>query len=230
MWIRDATIGLVISYAWHSFYVPPNLSQFMSELKSTKVALKKWNIHHFKNVPGRIKELKHIIETCQSSSQSNFIMEQEASACKELDETLVRERLLWKSKAKARWLEEGNANTHFFHVTTLSHRRSNHIHSIFSDANIRVSNPDSIGQVFVDYYANLFQSAPHLFPADLQDLILPTMNIHMNSSLTAMPDALEIRASFQSMHNSKSPGPDGMSPLFYKSFWNVISPDVIHAI
>lgn len=48
----------------------------------------------------------------------------------ELDEHLKREEIFWQKKAKTRWLEEGDANTHYFHITTIVHRRHNKIKCI----------------------------------------------------------------------------------------------------
>lgn len=38
-----------------------------------------------------------------------------------LDELLKCEEALWRDKAKTRWLEEGDSNTHLFHISTLIH-------------------------------------------------------------------------------------------------------------
>lgn len=71
---------------------------------------------------------------------------------------------------------------------------------------------------------------PHSFPSNLQDLISPTVSMSINVALAEVPPAVEIRTVLQSMHNSKSSGPDGMNPLFYKRLWNVVGNDAIHAV
>lgn len=138
----------------------------MTNIKATKVALKTWNRHHFGHVQSRIADLKGFIETLQSLSQTDHILEQERLAHAELNEIWIRERLLWKAKARVKWLKEGDANTHFFHTSTITHCRYNHIHSILDDTNTRFHEPDMIGEVFVKYYTNLFSSVAHSFPFD----------------------------------------------------------------
>lgn len=62
---------------------------------------------------------------------------------------------------------------------------------------------------------------------NLQDFITPSIEAHENDVLTLIPDAMEIRGAVASMHENKSPGPDDMSPIFYKKFWSIIGFDVI---
>lgn len=54
--------------------------------------------------------------------------------------------------------------------------------------------------------------------------------MEINVSLPAVLKVAEIMAAIMSMHNGKSQGSDGMNPLFYKTFWNVIGDDVTYAI
>lgn len=78
---------------------------------------------------------------------------------------------MWKEKSKTQWLEEGDANTQFFHLSTIFHRRHNHIHSVLDSDQHRVTDLDSIVNAFVSFYSNLFTSSSHVFVHDFQDLI-----------------------------------------------------------
>lgn len=145
MWTRDPSIGLIISEAWQKGRHNPNLEQLMTKLKYTKLALKHWNRVHFGHVQTRIKEYKQQLEYIQSLPPTSSNLEREEIVGKELDETLLRECILWKTKAKSKWLAEGDANTRFFHLSTLSHHKYNHIHCIINDDNSSLSDPDQIG-------------------------------------------------------------------------------------
>lgn len=76
----------------------------------------------------------------------------------ELDELLKREEPLLRDKAKSKWLQEGDANTHFFHLTTILHRRYNSITSILSSNNLWLSKRQKIDMAFQEYFEALFQS------------------------------------------------------------------------
>ena len=79
-------------------------------------------------------------------------------------------------------------------------------------------------------FNHLFTSDPVSFPSDLDNLITPAITDLENSSLCLIPSPIEIRDAMFSMHSLKSPGPDGLPPLFYKKYWAVVGNSVIKAV
>ena len=51
----------------------------------------------------------------------------------------------------------------------------------------------------------------------------------MNSTLLQPYTPDEVKQSLFQMHPSKSPGPDGMSPIFFQKYWHIVGNDVITA-
>ncbi|XP_075658874.1 uncharacterized protein LOC142628714 [Castanea sativa] len=49
----------------------------------------------------------------------------------------------------------------------------------------------------------------------------------MNEDLLAVFKAKEVQIALQQMHPTKAPGPDGMSPIFYQKYWEIVGNDVI---
>lgn len=45
-----------------------------------------------------------------------------------------------------------------------------------------------------------------------------------------MPDAEEVFTTLRKMSSEKASGPDGMTVLFFKHFWDVVGMDVIKAV
>lgn len=68
------------------------------------------------------------------------------------------------------------------------------------------------------------------FSIDFQGLSLPSIDQVTNNYLNATPIIQEIHKAVFSMASKKSPGPDGMSPLFYKTYWKIIGVDVHTAV
>ncbi|KAL3532284.1 hypothetical protein ACH5RR_005805 [Cinchona calisaya] len=57
-----------------------------------------------------------------------------------------------------------------------------------------------------------------------------TISSQMNSNLTKPISEKEIKNVIFSMHPHKSPGPEGMSPIFCQNFWEIIKLDIIQDI
>ena len=51
----------------------------------------------------------------------------------------------------------------------------------------------------------------------------------MNAELSQPFTTMEVELALKQMKPLTAPGPDGMPPLFYKSYWNIVGLDVIDA-
>lgn len=94
MWTRDESAGHIIEDAWVKGRNPPQFPHLMSKLKNTKVALKAWNRTVFGHLQTNIKTLKGYIDHLQSQPSTHRTLKLESKAQQELDELLVRERIL----------------------------------------------------------------------------------------------------------------------------------------
>lgn len=74
---------------------------------------------------------------------------------------------MWRNKAKEQWLIERDANTHFFHVTTINNRRRNHIHPLYTSGGRNIFHQNKIGEAFMDFFIYQFQTEYHDYPQDL---------------------------------------------------------------
>ena len=80
------------------------------------------------------------------------------------------------------------------------------------------------------HYRELFTSTdPKEFDEVLQG-IPRTISSLMNEQLIKHVDETEIKQAIFSMFPNKSPGVDGMSPLFFQTYWNIIKVDIVNAI
>lgn len=137
------------------------------------MALKEWNIYVFGNVQEDIKNVKHSIQELQTQTQDHNTILTEQNLQYELHELLKREECLWKDKAKARWIQEGDTHTRYFHLSTFIHRRYNSITTILSTNHEWLSSRHAIGETFQQFHENLFTSIEPYFPGDFQPLINP---------------------------------------------------------
>ena len=76
--------------------------------------------------------------------------------------------------------------------------------------------------IILKYYSNLFQSSQPTEFAELIEAVVPKVSQEMNSSLTSELQGVEVFKALKQMYPLKSPGPDGMPPLFFQHFWPTI--------
>lgn len=86
-----------------------------------------------------------------------------------------------------------------------------------------------IGEALVDYFKQIFTStSPLSFEQILQGIdikVTPSMNAKLTRDYTAE----EVERTLKQMKPLIALGPNGMSQIFFKSYWNFIGKDVIDA-
>lgn len=96
-----------------------------------------------------------------------------------------------------------------------------HIPTITSNAGITTSDPDQINQIFHAYYTKLYGKEDFQTEADeifLSNIQLPSLTKEQLSDLNAPITIEEITQTITNLKSRKSPGPDGYTPEFYKTF------------
>ena len=75
-----------------------------------------------------------------------------------------------------------------------------------------------IGEAFVHYFQSIFQSANTVGFDPILQGIEPKVTTQMNGELNQPFIAIEVEQAFKQMKPMTAPGPDGMPPIFYKSY------------
>ncbi|XP_075656605.1 uncharacterized protein LOC142626783 [Castanea sativa] len=138
-------------------------------------------------------------------------------------------RVTQQQRSRVEWLKSGDLNTSYFHSRATHRNRRNFISKLVLDDGASVEDEQKIGEVLVEYFKSIFTSAnPSNFDTILQG-IEPKVTPTMNAELTKSFKAEEVEQALKQMKSMIAPGPDGMPPLFYKSYWDTVSSDVINA-
>ena len=82
----------------------------------------------------------------------------------------------------------------------------------------------------MDFYANLFTTSNPQKLDSIMDGVQRVVTEEMNSKLTAMYTMEEVELAIKEMAPLKAPGPDGMPPLFYQTYWIDVSMDISQAM
>ena len=84
--------------------------------------------------------------------------------------------------------------------------------------------------IILDYFETIFRSdKPSSFDACVRT-ITPKVTPDMNSAPCAEFCASEVWNALHQMHPTKAPGPNGMSPIFYQKYWDVVGANVIDCV
>lgn len=123
----------------------------------------------------------------------------------------------WKQRSKVTWLKDGDRNTKFFHRKASNRRAKNRLRGLYDNHGVWQSSDKGIEKVVLGYFSNMFKAVDsdvdHMH--SVVNLIQPRVTTEMNSDLCAPYTALEVRVALFQMYPTKSPGPDGMPPLFF---------------
>ncbi|XP_059316338.1 uncharacterized protein LOC132067197 [Lycium ferocissimum] len=150
---------------------------------------------HIGNVFDLVKEWEikmHNLETKYINDDLDDHREQAHKAQAEYTKWLKFDESILKQKANIRWLEEGDANTKYFHAIINEKRRRLNIQRIINSEGQWINGDEQIFEEAVNHFNLLFHedNDPDLQYIDCLDQVITQ---HDNDILCAMPQESEIR-------------------------------------
>lgn len=142
-----------------------------------------------------------------------------------LNDLMVHEEEYWRQRAKMFWLEEGNTNSKFFHASTSTRKKINHISYLKIEDGDMVTTEQGMPAVIKDYFLNIFASS-NSDTEDDQDTEASVITGERNRMLIADVTFSEFTLDVHQMHPDKASGPDGLNPVFFQHFWDLVGNDV----
>jgi hypothetical protein len=188
-----------------------------------------------KSVIFKKKKKKIVSSLCQlyfiqQSPPTTFSFDQEVLLQKSLDDLLIQEESLWRNKSREIWLSCKDLNTKFFYTFTIIKRWRNAIDFLKLPSGVWSSEKQEIGNCFTLHFKNLFSSSILIINEDLLSLFDNCITPEINESIRALPMEQEIFSVLTSIGSTKAPGPDGVTTLFYKTYWSIVKDVVLSSI
>ena len=134
---------------------------------------------------------------------------------------------MWQQRSRALWLKDGDQNTKYFHSRATHRKRRNSLVGLRDDTGGLITDIHKIGDQFVRYYEDLFQAAPLEEVEHMLNGINPSVTVEMNAKLIRPYTEQEVEVALKQMAPLKAPGPDGMPPAFYQSYWNIVGKETV---
>ena len=149
---------------------------------------------------------------------------------KEINEMMLREEMVWNQRSKALWIKCGDRNTKFFHATTNNRQRKNIIEGLSDLEGRWREGKEDVEDIILKYFNEIYSTT---FPIDFEaslGAVGRRVSEAMNAELLKEFKEEEVWRALMQMHPTKSPSPDGMFPIFFQKYWNVVGPQVTQSV
>ena len=204
-----------------------SLSRFPRRLDFLTAHLCTWNKSHFGNLFQRKNQLLARLRGLQvalTTKLSPFLYSLEHQLTLDYNTLLHQEHLYWQLKSRVTWLNYGDMNTEFFHLTTL-HRRSHSWVVTLKDTIGLWLTGDPLLAHINDTFHKLFQATyeyrrPSLRSAPRVCLSSPFQE--HTQTLSTIPLLDEILKALRHLPSLKASRPDGFHALFFQTNWHVL--------
>ncbi|KAL9308685.1 putative RNA-directed DNA polymerase [Arabidopsis thaliana] len=232
------TFLVSLTVAWEE-QIPVGSHMFSlgEHLKAAKKCCKLLNRQGFGNIQHKTKEALDSLESIQSqllTNPSDSLFRVEHVARKKWNFFAAALESFYRQKSRIKWLQDGDANTRFFHKVILANQAKNLIKFLRMDDDVRVENVTQIKEMIVAYYTHLLGSDSDILTPDsvqrIKDIHPFRCNDTLASRLSALPSDEEITAAVFAMPRNKAPGPDSFTAEFFWESWSVVKDSTIAAV
>ncbi|KAM6590718.1 hypothetical protein CsatA_013323 [Cannabis sativa] len=229
-WTRDARSNLVVANAWVSVGHSWAPARVFKKIGATRVALLQWKRTQFGKIDEDIKELELNLDRIQQLPAGSRDWNLERVTRRNLNEARSRKAIYWKQRARIAWLKDGDKCSKFFFLSAAIRGRRNAIECILNKHNVWINERELIGQEFLDFFKDIFSGTDYDRPLDCGHLFRERISLANQVEAVECPSREEIRKTLFAMSNHKAPGPDGMSVLFFKHYWESVGEDFCDAV
>lgn len=98
------------------------------------------------------------IQRALSTRRSQYLLELELKVRQEHNEALSQEESLWRQKSRISWLQGGEQNTKFFHLSVLNRRRLNLVTQLKDASGQWCMDPTLLKIMVREFYENLYKA------------------------------------------------------------------------
>ncbi|XP_056692071.1 uncharacterized protein [Spinacia oleracea] len=181
-----------------------------------------WNHNVFGNLKKQKKELLARIDGIQialGKKYYDYLVNLEKILLQRLNDILNKERLIWAQKSGMNWRKYGDYNTKYFHMIANIKKSRGKILTLKNNEDVWITDEDQLKTMATDYFQNLFTTTKlsgNLFCHTHSNF---SINHEENNALGSIITMDEVHSNLFAMDPIKSPGPDGIQPIFFQKHW-----------
>ncbi|KAF7149977.1 hypothetical protein RHSIM_Rhsim02G0103500 [Rhododendron simsii] len=228
-WVEDDEVRDVIRQAWANPVPGSRSFMVVKKVQACRSSLSNWKRRKWLNSRREIEELKakNFVPSNSRAGPPPGVVQ---NLKRRLKEEWDKEELFWKQKSIVVWLQHGDKNTQFFHASVMQWRSFNRISGIENSNGMWTEDSHEVQAVFQHFFFGIFTAGSNLNMQDTVNGIPHKITNAMNQSLTRSITNLEVKSALDDMGSTKAPGVDGITPLFFQSYWPTVGEDVTVAV
>lgn len=171
----------------------------------------------------KINKLEILLDKCQDMQQMAQLYDELVNTKHDLDIIMTDKTAKIISNTKVKWYNEGEASTKYFFTLEKQRALSKSMSKVFLDDGTITTERGKILQEQKKFYQELYQSDSKVEFT----LTNPNLdNVLSNEERNDLDEPVtldDLTYSLKNMASGKTPGTDGLTPDFYKCFWNKLS-------
>lgn len=148
---------------------------------------------------------------------------QEKRLLAELEDLWQKDAMFWHQRSRIKWLQMGDKNSRFFHLSSIQGRQRNQIICLKDKDGVWRTEPKEIASLIKGHFQELYKPPPPPPPPvqdfnDLVSLIDPVISLTSNERLVREISYDEVKLVAFQLGPLKAPGLDGFSGVFFQSY------------
>lgn len=234
-WLKQLDLWGLVKKKWEESVArrPANsysLDNWHGSLCYLRQALKGWNLQKIGEQKKKKKELLQQPSDIDSLADRMDLSAEQWQSRYEIEAKLESiynmEEIYWQQRGSARWVLEGDTNSKFFHLYANGRRRKKTIISLDTNQGV-VSTQGEIMSHVTEFYKSLFRPGGdcNLKLADKFWADRYIISEEERKTITRPFQEAEVKQMIFDMKIDSSPGPNGFSVHFFKTFWPIIKGD-----
>ena len=128
-------------------------------------------------------------------------------------------------RSRARWYEHGERNSRYFYNLEKRNQKKKHITSLVNNDGDKITNPKDIleeeERFFEEIYTSRYMNPNCLTFSEFFETE-NALSEEIAKTCEGVMSVHECELALITMENNKTPGTDGLTPEFYRYFWNLL--------
>ena len=230
MWLREADCGETVKATWGESLVDSTMPLVSQKIRNCGLRLSEWSRHSFGSIRRQLEEKTRDLIKAEWAAATGVDLDSVRAIQLEVNELLEKENLMWQQRARSLFLKSSDRNTRYFHNRASHRYRRNSIKGLKNSANEWCTSDSQVSEIVIRFYESLFSSSNPSDMHKVMEAVEPKVTADMNQELTKVFTREEVDLALKNMEPLTAPGPDGMPPIFFQSFWSVVGDDVTFAV